>query len=429
MRRRVVITGMGVVAPNAIGLPSFEEALRNGRSGIRFIPRLKELNFHCQIGGVPLGVEERLCAMFSAKELRDVSQSIGYACVAAMEAYEHASLKLSIKETDWDTGAILGCGVSDMQTISERVVPMVNAGKARRMGSRVVEQVMNSGNSARVAGLLGLGNKVSSNSSACSTGTEAIIDGVERIRAGHAKRMLVGGSEGASPYMWGGFDSMRVLSAKYNDAPEAGSRPMSATACGFVPGAGAGVLVLENLETAIERGAAILAEIIGVHLNCGGQRNGGSMTAPNASGVKRCIREAMKDASVSPAEIDAINGHLTATFADPYEINNWSQALSRSASDFPYINATKSLIGHCIGAAGAIETIATVVELQNGFLHPSLNCMDLHPECAPYADKIVRTFLEPEKLEIIAKASFGFGDVNSCLIMKKWNGRNETNNQ
>lgn len=424
MKRRVVITGMGVVSPNANGISSFEEALRQGRSGIRFIPRLEELNFCCQIGGVPQGVQSTLSGLFSTKELRDISQNIGYACIAAVEAYKNAHLIISEGETDWDTGALLGCGVSDMETISERVVPMVNAGKARRMGSRVVEQVMNSGVSARVSGLLGLGNKVSSNSSACSTGTEAIIDGVERIRSGLAKRMLVGGSEGASPYMWGGFDSMRVLSGKYNDAPEAGSRPMSATACGFVPGSGAGVIVLENLETALERDAPILAEIIGIHLNCGGQRNGGSMTAPGPMGVQRCIREAVNDAGISPNAIDAINGHLTATFADPHEIRNWSQALSRGPSDFPYINATKSLIGHCIGAAGAIETIAAVIELDKGFLHPSLNCSDLHPEFLPYSEKIVQSCMEPTQLEIIAKASFGFGDVNSCLIIKKWRDRN-----
>jgi 3-oxoacyl-(acyl-carrier-protein) synthase len=135
---------------------------------------------------------------------------------------------------------------------------------------------MGSGVSAYVGGILGLGNQVTSNSSACSTGTEAIIDAVYRIRAGLAKRMVAGGAEGASPYTWGGFDAMRVvLSRKFNDQPERGSRPMSASACGFVPGAGAGCLVLEELETALERGARIYGEITGAMVNCGGQRRGG----------------------------------------------------------------------------------------------------------------------------------------------------------
>ncbi|MBU0993470.1 MAG: beta-ketoacyl-[acyl-carrier-protein] synthase family protein [Proteobacteria bacterium] len=420
MSKRVVITGLGVISPNANGISNFEEALKTGLSGIRFIPRLEELNFSCRIGGIPKDFDTILQTFFSSKELMNTSLNIGYACVAAMEAWQNAGLSINEDETDWDTGAIIGCGVGDMETIAERVVPMVNAGKARRMGSRIVEQVMNSGISARIAGIFGLGNQVTSNSSACSTGTEAIIDATQRIRSGLAKRMLAGGSEGASPYTWGGFDSMRVLSSKFNHTPENGSRPMSASACGFVPGSGAGVIVLEDLETALERQAPIWAEIIGIHVNCGGHRNGGSMTAPSPSGVQRCIQSAIHDANISSHEIDAINGHLTATFADPYEITNWSEALSRGPSDFPFINSTKSMIGHCLGAAGAIETIAAVIEINKGFLHPSINCEDLHSDITPFSKSIVQScFIYPE-LNIIAKASFGFGDVNSCLILKKW---------
>ena len=424
MKTRVVITGMGVISPNGNGIPDFEEALKRGRSGICFVPRLEEHKFSCRIGGIPKDFESILEASFTNKELRDISHNIGYACVAAVEAWQNAGLKLidPDAEADWDTGAVVGCGIGDMKTISERVVPMVNAGKARRMGSRVVEQVMNSGVSARIAGILGLGNQVTSNSSACSTGTEAIIDAAQRIRSGGAKRMLAGGSEGASPYTWGGFDSMRVLANKFNENPEKGSRPMSATACGFVPGSGAGILLLEDLETALERQAPILAEILGVHVNCGGQRQGGTMTAPSPKGVQRCINMALADAGVLPHEVDAVNGHLTATFADPHEIRNWSEALSRPSEYFPYINATKSMIGHCLGAAGAIETIAAVIQLDRGFLHPSLNCEDLHPDLERYSRKIVRQYMDYPELDIMAKASFGFGDVNSCLILKKWGG-------
>ncbi|KPA12092.1 beta-ketoacyl-ACP synthase, partial [Candidatus Magnetomorum sp. HK-1] len=233
--------------------------------------------------------------------------------------------------------------------------------------------------------------------------------------------MLAGGVEGSSPYIWAGFDSMRVLSTKFNDRPTEGSRPMSASACGFVPGSGAGVLLLENLDTALERGARIYAEIIGAQTNCGGQRAGGSMTAPNPHGVQRCIRQAIFDAGISPDDIDAINGHLTATYADPYEIKNWSEALERGPDNFPYINSTKSMIGHCLGATGAIETIAAVLEMEGRFLHPSLNCEDIHPDIEPFVDKVVQKLKENIDLNIIAKASFGFGDVNSCLIIKKWN--------
>ena len=195
---------------------------------------------------------------------------------------------------------------------------------------------------------------------------------------------------------------------------------MSATAGGFVPGSGGAMLVLEELETALARGARIYAEIIGGYVNCGGQRMGGSMTAPNPEGVKRCIRGAVGDAGINPAEVDAINGHLTATYADPYEVRNWAEALDRNTENLPYIQSTKSLIGHCLGAAGAIECAAAVLQIYKGFLHPSINCEDVHPDIEKYAQKIPQKCLEFPELKIIAKAGFGFGDVNSCIIFKKW---------
>jgi 3-oxoacyl-(acyl-carrier-protein) synthase len=297
---------------------------------------------------------------------------------------------------------------------------MVNAGNVRRMGSRIVEQVMNSGTSARIAGLFGLGNQVTSNSSACSTGNEALIEAMWRIRNGLATRMLAGGSEGASPYIWAGFDAMRVICRKFNDKPEEASRPMSASACGFVPGAGGAMFLLEELESAQARGARIYAEILGGMVNCGGHRMGGSITAPNPEGVKRCIQGALADARIAAGQIDAINGHLTATFADPVEVKNWSAALGRGPEDFPYINSTKSMIGHCLGAAGAIECVAVVLQLCKGFIHPSCNCEDLHPEILPFAGSVPHRMIEHPDLKIIAKAGFGFGDVNSCLIFQKW---------
>jgi len=422
MKNRVVVTGMGVVSPNAIGLDNFEKALRIGKSGIRFIPRLEELKFSCRIGGVPENFDRAWAEYFSTKHSSCQNDNIGYASVAAIEAWHDAGLNLPEEEdpADWDSGTIFGCGVCGMEAIASTVVPTVNDGKVRRLGSQVVEQVMGSGISAHIAGILGLGNQVTSNSSACSTGTEAIIDAALRIRMGLAKRMVAGGAEGASPYTWGGFDSMRVLARKFNDQPEKGSRPMSASACGFVPGAGAGALVLEDLKTATERNSRIYAEVTGVMVNCGGQRSGGSMTAPNPAGVQRCIKDAINDAGITAREIDAINGHLTATFADPGEIKNWSGALGRGPDGFPYINSTKSMIGHCLGAAGAIETIAAVLELFKGFIHPSINCEDIHPEIEPFAGRVVRTCMDLPEIKTIAKASFGFGDVNSCLILKKW---------
>jgi 3-oxoacyl-(acyl-carrier-protein) synthase len=414
---------MGVAAPNAHGLADFEQALREGRSGIRFVQFLQDLKFACQIAGIPENFDAIRKSYFDREKLLSINDNIGYASVSAVDAWKDAGFQLPEGEdetVDWDTGVIAGSGIGGMDTIANSVVPFINEGRVRRLGSRIVEQVMNSGTSARIGGLIAAGNKVTSNSAACSTGNEAIIDALWRIRMGLAKRMVAGGSEGATPYIWGGFDAMRVMCRKYNDNPAAGSRPMSATACGFVPGSGGAMLVLEDLETALARGTRIYAEIIGGYVNSGGQRMGGSMTAPNSTGVKKCIRGAIADAEIDPAEVDAINGHLTATYADPYEVKNWSEALGRGPKEFPYINSTKSMIGHCLGAAGAIESVATVLQLHKGFLHPSINSEDVHPDIADFADKIPQKCMEYPQLRIFAKAGFGFGDVNSCIIFKKW---------
>ena len=420
MNKRVVVTGMGVVSPNGIGLENFEQALRVGRSGIQHIPRLADLRFGCQIGGIPQDFKIFCEDYFDSNQQSFMSDIVQYASVAAMDAWRDAGLKIPENgHPDWDTGAILGSGISDMEIVGSEVVPKVNAGKVRRLGTRVVERVMGSGASARIAGILGLGNHVTSNSAACSTGTEALVEATWKIRMGLARRMVAGGAEGASPYTWSGFDSMRVLSRKFNDRPESGSRPMSETACGFVPGAGAGVLVLEDLEFALERGARIYGEILGAAANCGGHRGGGSMTAPNPEGVQRCIKGAVADAGIRPEKIDAINGHLTATYADPGEMSNWAAALGSRPRNLPWMHATKSMIGHCLGAAGAIETIAALLELQKGFIHPSINCEDVHPEIKAYEGRIVHEYIDYPELRIMAKASFGFGDVNSCLILKK----------
>jgi 3-oxoacyl-(acyl-carrier-protein) synthase len=414
---------MGVVAPNAHGLHNYEAALREGQSGIKFVPELEKLNFGCQVGGIPVDFDGIRKQYFDDEKLMSINDNIGYASVSAVDAWRDAGFEVpdaADDRVDWDTGIIVGSGIGGMDTIATTVVPMVNEGKVRRMGSRIVEQVMNSGTSARIAGLLATGNQVTSNSSACSTGNEAIIEGAIRIRSGLAKRILAGGSEGASPYIWAGFDAMRVIARKFNETPEAASRPMSASANGFVPGAGGAIIVLEDLQTALDRGARIYAEVLGGYVNCGGQRQGGSMTAPNPEGVKRCVRTAITLAGIDPRAIDAINGHLTATFADPYELKNWSEALERGPEDFPYIKSTKSMIGHCLGAAGAIECVAVILQLFKGFIHPSLNCEDLHPDITAFADKIPHKVIENPDLNIIAKAGFGFGDVNSCLIFKKW---------
>lgn len=414
---------MGVLAPNAHGLAAFAGALREGKSGIQFHQHLADAKFACQVGGIPDGVDEIKTEYLSSDELFAMNPNMVYAAIAAIDAWTDAGFERTPRDSDevhWDAGAIIGTGIGGIDTIAETLGPKTDAGRVRRLGSTMVEQIMSSGNSARICGLLALGNQVTTNSSACNTGTEAIVDAFHRIRAGRATRMLAGGSEGHSHYIWAGFDAMKVLNRTRNDAPAEASRPMSASAAGFVPGSGAGVLMLETLESARARGARIYAEILGGAVNAGGHRMGGSMTAPNATGVRRCIRAAVDMAGVDSRDIGAINGHLTATFADPLEVANWSAALELAPGEMPLIHSTKSLIGHALGAAGGIESVAAVLELHHGFVHGSVNCEDVHPDLEPYAASIVHHTVERPDLEIMAKASFGFGDVNGCLIFRKY---------
>lgn len=422
MKKRVVITGLGVVAPNGVGLDDFTHAIKNGISGIKHDPELARLQFSCQIAGKPEISTEFALRYFSELELRNFnSTGILYGVIAGIDAWKNAGLSLEInEEPDWDSGTIFGTGTSGIDKFRESIYK-IDDFQTRRLGSTAVAQTMNSGVSAYLGGKLGLGNQVTTNSSACTTGTESILMAYERIKSGQAKRILAGSTSDSGPYIWGGFDAMKVCTFKHNESPEQGSRPMSASASGFVPGSGAGAMVLEDYETALARGATIYAEVLGGNVNSGGQRGLGTMTAPNPVAVQKCIQNALKNAGVGATEIDTINGHLTATTKDSLEIQNWCEALGRKGKEFPYINSLKSMVGHCLSGAGSIESVATVLQLYHGFIFPNTNCNDLNPEILGLIDasQIPQQVLEKE-IQIAAKASFGFGDVNGCVIFKKY---------
>jgi 3-oxoacyl-(acyl-carrier-protein) synthase len=421
-RERVVVTGVGVIAPNGNGKEAFARALREGRSGIKFHEHLKAAKFACQVGGIPEGVDALAKEHLAADELLAMNANMVYAALASIEAWADAGLRRvphDIDEIDWDSGAIVGTGFGGIETVGDKLVPWTDAGRVARLGSTMVEQSQCSGNTARLAGLLALGNKVSTNSSACNTGTEAIIDAFHHIREGRAKRMLAGASEGHSKYGWAGFDAMKVICRTHNDEPAKASRPMSASAGGFVPSSGAGVLLLESLSSAQARGARVYAEVIAGVLTCGGHRMGGSMNAPNPEGIRRCIHGAVEMAGIEPREIDLISGHLTATFADSHEVESWSATLGLPPARMPLIHSTKSLIGHGLAAAGAMESVGSILELDRGFVHGSANCEDLHPALERFADRIPHQMVEAPDLRVVAKASFGFGDVNGCVIFRK----------
>lgn len=422
MKNRVAITGLGIVAPNGVGLTAFQKALEEGASGIRFFPELRDLNFSCQLGGEPIISKEKKQQYLTPLQLRNFKSSgILYAVIAGIDAVNDANLSHLSESEDpnWDLGIVFGTGISGVEKFRE-AIHRIDDKNVRRLGSTSVIQTMASGASAYLGGILGAGNMVTANSSACATGTEALLLGYERIANGQATYMLCGSTSDCGPYIWGGFDALKVTNYKHNDSPQSVPGPMSAHASGFIPGSGAGAYILENMDNAIKRGATIYAEVLGGAINNGGQKGGGSMTAPNSIAIQKCIKDALKNSNVSPSDIDYINGHLTGTIKDPDEIENWTLALNRKQKDFPYINSLKGLVGHCLAASASIEIVASVLQLHNNFIFPNSHVLPLHPKISALIDPAkIPTKKKTIPLKTIIKASFGFGDVNACVIFRK----------
>ena len=281
-KHRVVITGLGVVAPNGINTSEFEKALREGKSGIKLWENLGAINFKCQIGGKPEISQEYKEANlpdFIAKKLQN--HAVIYACLSGLEAWKNAGLEVAPGSYDRKTGMLIGSGALGLDSFIEHKIYPIDNGDHRRLGSRSVPESMSSGAGAYLNSILGLKGRIFSNSSACITGSEAVLQAFEMIQSGKMERILCGSTEGDGRYIWGGFDAMRVLCSDSNESPETGSRPLSASSSGFVPSGGSGALVLETLEAAESRGAHIYAEILGGDVNSGGQQGGGSMTAQN----------------------------------------------------------------------------------------------------------------------------------------------------
>lgn len=411
---------MGIVAPNAVGLEPYRRALQEGRSGLAFVPKMKQLDFGCHVAGVP-AISDETAEAYLGPFVQTTNTTMRYAAIASVDCWRDAGLPVpqSDSKVDWSTAAVIGSSLGGMETAGELVVPETNAGRVRRLGSSAIERVMASCATACVSGLLGLGGQATTNSSACGTGVEAIVNAYWMIRDNRIDRVLTGSAEPSSVYAWAGLDALRVTMRKFNDRPQAAARPLSASAGGLVPAGGAGILMLESLARAKSRQARIYAEVLGGHSNGGGQRNGGSITASNPEGIVRCIQQGLELAKTKPSEIEYINGHLTGTTGDPKEIRCLSIALGRPLAEMPWVNSTKSLIGHGLAASGSMESVATVLQLVHGFLHPSLNCEDFHPEIRELASRVPQVSMSTP-CRVALKTSFGFGDVNSCVVLRRW---------
>lgn len=415
---RVVVTGVGVLAPNGAGRQAFTAALRSASSGITQVALMREAGMACQVAGLPVDFAAAAAAFFEPHELQALDRTTALATVAALQCWCDGGFAVPAEgdlEVDWDTGVIFGAGMPGIQSITDVLVPRVQERQIRRLGSSAPQRCMASGAPALISGLLGIGGTAFAVSSACASGSQAIALGFDAIRRGDCVRVLAGGADADSVHAWAGFDAMKLLARHHNDAPERASRPMSASASGFVPAAGGCFLLLEHRDAARAREARVYAELSGVAFNAGGHRNGGSMTAANPEGIQRCIHGALRRANVQGNQIDLINGHLTGTQADVSEVSGWAHALGLNPNQMPPVQATKGLIGHSLGAAGAIESAAAVLQIADGFIHANRNCEDLHPALQAYRDACS---LERQDRPVahVAKASFGFGDVNTCLV-------------
>lgn len=434
MGNRVVVTGLGVVSPIGVGIQAFTNALFTGKNGLLPHPVFGEWNLGCQLGGIPpVTVEEE--AVFTKKynivKLR--SPGILYGCMAAVEAWQDAGLEISNrrdKNADWGTGCIFGTSCAGVDAFAYNV-KLTKAGDIKKVGGRIAQQAMNSGVSAYIGGILGLGNQVTTNSSEGNTGTESIWESYFRIKNGKAQRMIAGSTESSSPYIFQAYDSVDRSEeidfvtfqekGSYAAKPDQAYTPLSMRHEGFVVGAGSGALVLESLRSAKRRGARIYGEILGGAIASGGLRMDGDVKKTNTLAFQNCIKDAIKDAAVPASKIAYVNGNFQ-NFDDDIEIEQIALALGKEGKDFPYINSTKSMIGHCLSGSGSLESIATIVQMNHGFLHPSLNATPLDKNIAKLVnlDRVSAKTIDNIEIPYALKISIGLGDVYSCLIFKKW---------
>ncbi|MBD8976093.1 beta-ketoacyl-ACP synthase II [Veillonella magna] len=412
MEKRVVITGLGAVTPVGIGKDAFYEALLAGKSGIGPITHFDASEYATRIAGevkdfdiTNYGVEK--------KEARRMDRSAEFAIAAAVMALEDSHLDLDEEDRD-RCGTVVGTGIGGIDSIHDVYVTLFNKGPARVSPFAVPMMIANMV-SGRVSIQLGLRGPAITDVTACASGTNAIGDAFRIVARGDADIMFAGGTEAAvSPGAVAGFASMKAMSTR-NDEPELASRPFDAERDGFVMGEGAGIVVLEELEHAKARGAHIYAEVIGY----GSNGDAYHITAPAPGGVqaRKCMELAIKDAGIDPSEINYINAHGTSTgLNDKNETFAIKELFGDHAKDIA-VNSTKSMTGHLLGAAGAIEAIVMAMAIETGKIHPTINLTNPDPELdLDYVPEGAREL----KVNCALSNSFGFGGHNATLLVRRY---------
>ncbi len=410
-KKRVVVTGMGIVSCFGNDVDQFYEALLAGKSGIVPIEEFPCQDFPTRFAGVIRNFE--VGEYLDKKQARRVDPFIRYTVVAGKKALEHAGLKGDAfgRLDRTRAGILIGSGMGGMSVFYDGTETFLKQG-FRRITPFFVPFIITNMGGALLAIDVGFQGPNYSISTACATSNFCIQAAAEHIRRGDADLMLCGGTESPiNPIGVAGFVACKALSEN-NEAPAQASRPWDKKRDGFVMGEGAGVLVLESLEHALARGATIYGEYLGGAINCDAYH----MTNPreDGAGVASCIEAAIKDAGITKEQINYVNAHATSTLAgDLCEIRALRRVFGPQISQMK-MNATKSMTGHCLGAAGGIEAIATLKAIQTGMLHPTINLVEPEEELQGF--DVVPNTAKPHKVTAAMSNSFGFGGHNSVLI-------------
>jgi 3-oxoacyl-[acyl-carrier-protein] synthase II len=414
MRRQVVVTGMGAITPVGNDVSSYWAALLAGKSGGGPITLYDASDQPVRIAAEVKGFDAE--AIFGRKEARRTDRFTQLVLYAADQAISEAGLAFDQNSRNGHVGIIIGTGIGGIATLLENFEVMRERGP-RRVSALMIPMMMPNAAAGQVAIKYGIHGMSLSVASACATGTNAIGEGLERIRQGAAEVMICGGGESVMhPLALAALSNMGAVSQR-NDEPQRASRPFDAQRDGFLMGEGAGILILESLEHAQKRGVRILAEIVGY----GASSDAFHITAPDEDGTGAALsmEAALRDAGLRPDEIDYINAHGTSTpLNDRTETLAIHTVFGEYARQVP-ISSTKSMVGHLMGAAGAVEAIACVKSLKTGWIHPTTNYEVPDPECD--LDYVPNQARETHP-QIALSNSFGFGGHNATIILRRWEG-------
>ncbi len=411
MSRRVVITGLGLVTPLGIGVDETWTALCKGQSGISEITRFDASGFDTKIAGEVKNFHPE--DFLSKKEAKRTQLFIAYAVAASRMALEDSGLTID-KANENRVGVLTGCGLGGLELLEQTTVVLQKKGP-QRVTPFFIPMIIGNMAPGMISIYLGAKGPNSSIATACASGTHAVGDAFKIIKRGAADAMIAGGVESViTPTCIAGFNAMKALSVR-NDPPEKASRPFDRDRDGFVVGEGCGILILETLDAALERGAQIYAEICGYGMSGDGFHM--AAPAPEGEGAARCMAAALADSKMPFDKIDYINAHGTSTqLNDVYETKAIKSVFKEKASSIA-VSSTKSMTGHLLGGAGGIETVFTALTISEGIIPPTINLEHPDEECdLDYVPNKARKM----DVKTAMTNSFGFGGTNATLILKKY---------